>query len=342
MTPVKSVCPRERAAWVRRLAAALLNLSVVLATLSVSHGADKLRIGYASPSVNVAMLWITHEAKLFAKNGLEVEVLFLESALVQRAMISGEIQLAMMTGGLMAAPRLAGADLSMIAGFITRYVSRVMVRPEIVKPGDLKGKRAGIVRLGAAADRGLRLVLSRWGLNPDKDLTFLQVPGGEPARIAALSANSIDVSLINPPYHKKGIEAGLKVLANMEDMDIPIQHIGLVTTQRLISKSPDVVRRTVKSYVEGIQVMRNNPKLAKAALSKYMRITDDSELEETYLLLKKLVPVKPYPTLEGFRVVLDELSEKIPAAKTANPKDFTDTRFLEELDRSGYFDQVSK
>jgi len=342
MTSAKSFCPRQRATWLQKLTAALLNISIGLVTLSVSHGADKLRIGYASPSVNVSMLWITHEAKLFAKNGLEVEVLFLESALVQRAMISGEIQLAMMTGGLMAAPRLAGADMSMIAGFITRYVSRVMVRPEIAKPADLKGKRAGIVRLGAAADRGLRLVLSRWGLNPDKDLTFLQVPGCEPVLIAALSANSIDVSLINPPYHKKGIEARLKVLANMEDMDIPIQHIGLVTTQRLINKSPDVVRRTVKSYVEGIQVMRSNPKLAKAALSKYMRITDDGELEETYQLLKKLVPVKPYPTLEGFRVVLDELSEKIPAAKTANPKDFTDTRFLEELDRSGYFDQVSK
>ena len=88
MTSVKSVCPRQRAAWARKLTFALLNISVGLVTLSLSHAADKLRIGYASPSVNVAMLWITHEAKLFAKNGLEVEVLFLESALVQRAMIN--------------------------------------------------------------------------------------------------------------------------------------------------------------------------------------------------------------------------------------------------------------
>jgi ABC-type nitrate/sulfonate/bicarbonate transport system substrate-binding protein len=332
----------KKCRWLGRSCAALLAAVCGFLTSSAPCAADKLRIGYASPSVNVAMLWITDEAKLFAKNGLEVEVLFLESALVQRSMISNEIQLAMMTGGLMAAPRLAGADLSMIAGFVNRYVSRVMVRPEIANPSDLRGKRAGIVRLGAAADRGLRLVLSRWGLNPDKDLIFLQVPGGEPARIAALSAASIDVSLINPPYHKKGLDAGLKVLANMEDMDIPIQHIGLVTTQRLIAKNPDVVRRTVKSYVEGIQVMRTNPRLAKAALRKYMRINDEAELEETYQLLKKLVPVKPYPTLEGLRLVLDELSEKIPAAKTANPKDFTDTRFLDELDRAGYFEQISK
>jgi len=155
-----------------------------------------------------------------------------------------------------------------------------------------------------AADRGLRLVLAKWGLNPDKDLTFVQVPGGEPARIVALSANSIDVTLINPPYHKKAIEAGLKVLGNMEDMDIPIQHIGLVTTQRLMNQSPDVVRRVVKSYVEGIRVMRSDPKLAKRALGKYMKISDEAELDETYQLLKKLIPVKPYPTLEGFRIVL--------------------------------------
>src|SRR5687767_9943766 len=102
MTSVESFCQRKRTAWARKLTAALLTLSFGLATFSASHAADKLRIGYASPSVNVALLWITHEAKLFAKNGLEVEVLFLESALVQRAMISGEIQLAMMTGGLMA------------------------------------------------------------------------------------------------------------------------------------------------------------------------------------------------------------------------------------------------
>jgi hypothetical protein len=73
-----------------------------------------------------------------------------------------------------------------------------------------------------------------------------------------------------------------------------------------------------------------------------MKLADQGELEETYQLLKKLVPIRPYPTLEGFRIVLDELSEKIPSAKTANPKGFTDTKFLEELDHSGFIDQLYK
>ena len=47
---------------------------------------------------------------------------------------------------------------------------------------------------------------------------------------------------------------------------------------------------------------------------------------------------KPYPSIEGFKAVFAELAEQIAAAKSADPKDFIDTRFLEELDRSGYID----
>ena len=126
----------------------------------------------------------------------------------------------------------------------------------------------------------------------------------------------------------------------MEDMDIHLQHIGLVTSQRWQTKNIDTTGRIVKSFIEAIYVMRTNPKQAKMALSKYMKITNEGELEETYQLLRKLIPIKPYPIQEGFRAVLDELSEKIPAARTANPKDFTDTRLLEELDKSGYIDQL--
>ena len=59
---------------------------------------DKLRIGYGAPSVAMAVLWITKEGKVFEKNGLDVEVLYLESALVQGALIAGNIIYGEMTG----------------------------------------------------------------------------------------------------------------------------------------------------------------------------------------------------------------------------------------------------
>ena len=130
----------------------------------------------------------------------------------------------------------------------------------------------------------------------------------------------------------------MKVMANMAEMGIPFQNSALVTTQRFIAKNPDVMRRVVKAFVEGIHIIRINPQMTKRAIGKYMRMKDPKELEESYEIMDSLTQQKPYPTLEGFKNIIVELSPKIPAARSAEPKDFVDMRFLDELDRSGFID----
>jgi NitT/TauT family transport system substrate-binding protein len=321
--------------------AALFILTVVL-VVSIAQAATKLRAGFASPSLNVAILWITHEGQLFEKNGIEVEPLYLESTLAQKALVAGNIDFAMMTGNNMAAPRFAGADLVMLTGFVNKFTYRLVVRPEINAAADLKGKRIGIFRFGSVADRASRILLGRLGLDAEKDVTYIQTPGADSARIQGLLGNTLDGALLNPPFYKQAVASGLRVLANMEEMNIPFQHIGYVTSQRFVTKQPDVTRRVVKSFVDGIHLMRTNPDLTKRALAKYMRVNDAKDLEESYQLMRSLIPIKPYPVLDGFKIVFSELAEKIPAAKTANAKEFIDTRFLEELDRSGYIDGLYK
>ena len=98
------------------------------------------------------------------------------------------------------------------------------------------------------------------------------------------------------------------------------------------------MRRVVKSVIEGIHFMRTNPIIAKQALGRRMQLKDEKELEDTYQLLKSFIQIKPYPTLEGFKTIFDDLAKRVPAARNANPKDYVDTRFIEELDRSGYID----
>lgn len=320
----------------RTLTASLIFTLSVWFALPI-FAADKLRIGYGAPSVAMSVLWITKEGKLFEKNGLDVEVLYLESALVQRALIAGNISFGEMTGSLMSAPRLQGADLVMVAGFLNKLLYRLISRPEIASGADLKGKRVGVSRFGAGADRATRLLLSKLGHNPEKDVTLIQV-GGAPTRLAALAANTIDATIVEPPDHKKAQEMGLRLLANMEEMNIPFQHTGLVTTRSQLAKSPDISRRVVKSFVEGVHLALTNNEIPKQAFRRYIRLQQDREQEDALQVLRSFLPRKPYPSIEGFKAVLTELADQIPAAKTAEPKDFIDTRFLEELDRSGYID----
>jgi ABC-type nitrate/sulfonate/bicarbonate transport system substrate-binding protein len=152
----------------------------------------------------------------------------------------------------------------------------------------------------------------------------------------------IDGAIIQPPYYVKAVASGMRVLVNMQEMDIPVQQTGLNTTQRFIAKNPDIARRAVKSVIEGIHLMRTNPGIAKRALSKRMQIKDEKEIDDTYQLLKSFVQIKPYPTLDGFKTIFDDLAKRVPAAQKANPKEFVDTRFIEELDKSGYIDGLYK
>jgi ABC-type nitrate/sulfonate/bicarbonate transport system substrate-binding protein len=304
-----------------------------------SFAADKIRISYSGPSVSNALLWVTKEGKLFDKNGLDVEVVYLAGSFGQSALLANEIHLAVYTGLLLTPARLQGADVVMVASFLDHLLSRLVVRPDIRSAADLKGKKLGVTRFGTASDFGMRLIVSRLGLNPDTDVAILQI-GDNPMRVAALQGKVVDGAIFDPPDYKKAVEAGGRVLMNLEEVAIPYQHAGLVTTKKFIANRPDSVRRAVQSIVEGAALVKRDPETAKRALSKRLRIKDEKELEETYQLLRGFTRAKPYPSIEGFRAILGDFAKRLPAAKNADPRDFIDSKFIEELDKSGYIDTL--
>ena len=306
-----------------------------------AHGQDKIRVGYGSLSTSYAAIWVAGEARLFQKNGIDAEVLYLESALVRTALLTGDIAMGGMSGTTMAAPRLQGADPILIASFSNSLQYRLVVRPDIRTVADLKGKRVGVAGFGLGAHRGAQIMLAKLGLNPDTDVTMLQI-GGDPTRLAALLSGTIDASVFNPPLHKRAAEAGMRVLANIEDMGFSVQASALVTTDRFTKKNYDLTRRAIRSIIESIHLIKTNPEITKRSIRKYLRFKDERDTEEAYQIMRDTLARKPYPTVEGVKTVLEELSPKLPAAKTAQPRDFMDTRFIDELDRSGYIDRLYK
>ena len=316
------------------------NMALVISlTLAISPGlssADNVKIGYGAFSLGYALIWITKEGKLFDKNGLDVDVLYLESNLVRTALISGDVPIGAMSGAAMATPGCKELTWWWSWGFRISCRSVLWFVRKSSRWRISRDKRVGVAGFGLFAERAARLVVAKLGLNPDKDVTLLQT-GGEATRLAALVNGSIDATVLNPPVHKRAVEAGMRVMANMAEMGIPFQNSALVTTQRYIAKNPEVMRRLVKSFVEGIHLIRTNPEVTKRAIAKYMRMKDQKELDEAYEILDSLTQRKPYPTMEGFKNIIAELSPKIPAARTADPKDFVDVRFL-RVDRSGFID----
>ncbi|HSF59258.1 MAG TPA: ABC transporter substrate-binding protein [Candidatus Binatia bacterium] len=320
----------------RRLSFVVINLWLLSVSINTAAGADKVRVAFSAVAPTQGVLWVAEVGGLFKKNDLNAEIIYTRAAI--ETLVAGEVDFAQMTGALMSSARLQGADPVMIAGVQDTLEDRLIVRSNIKSVEELKGKRIGVFRFGAASHLRFLYVLARYGFS-DRDVTLLQV-GDTPERLIALSAGSIDATLLSPPDHFEAQRMGMKILLNLRDFKVPFQGTGLVTTQRLLAKRRDVARRFLKSYVEAIHVVKTNPELSKKAFAKYRQTKDEKRLEDAYQALREIVKPKPYPSLEGFKTIIEDASERMPAAKKANPRDFIDVSLLEELERSGYMDAL--
>ena len=317
-------------------------LIVVIGTvfLCVYHepaaGVDKIRVAFSAVAPTQGVLWVADVGGLLNKNGLSAEIIYTRAAI--ETLVAGEVDFAQMTGALMSSARLQGADPVMIAGVQDTLDDRLIVRPNIKSMEELKGKRIGVFRFGSASHLRLLYILPRYGLS-ERDVTLLQV-GDTPERLIALASGSIDATLLSPPDHFEALRAGMKILLNLRELNVPYQGSGLVTTQRLLAKRRDVARRFLKAYVEAVHMLKTNPDVSKKAFAKYRQTKDEKRLEDAYQTLRDIVKPKPYPSIDGFKTIIKDASDRIPAARTANAKDFIDITLLEELDRSGYIDSL--
>jgi NitT/TauT family transport system substrate-binding protein len=94
----------------------------------------------------------------------------------------------------------------------------------------------------------------------------------------------------------------------------------------------------LKAYIEAIHLIKTDPGVSKRAFAKYRQTKDEKQVEDAYQTLREVVKAKPYPSLDGFKTIIKDASEKVPAAKNATPRDFIDISLLEELDKSGFID----
>jgi hypothetical protein len=127
----------------------------------------------------------------------------------------------------------------------------------------------------------------------------------------------------------------------MVDLNLPTSQSAVLTTDSVIRRNPELVSSVVKSFVEAIHFYRTRKKDSIVILKNFLRYTNDEEVEEAYNEAGlKLVPIKPYPSIEGLQSILQTLEEKNPKAKNRKAEEFVNVSFLEKLDKSGFIDQL--
>lgn len=315
--------------------------------LTLPHSAwsagEKLIVGWSAIAGAQAVPWITKEAGLFEKHGLEVTLIYIDGgSKASQALMSGDVPIAQIGGSSPLVARLRGGDVTMIAGLANVLAYSLVVSPDVKRPEDLKGKKLTVSRFGSNSDYATRKILIKWGLRPDRDVAILQIPGGQPTRLAAVQSGQVAGMVAQPPVTNLGRKFGLNILAEPEDFGSSYPTTPIATSGQFIRERRETVRKFMKALVEGIHVYKTQKEFSKRVIAKYVRVNDPDAIEDSYQFFSRLVPPKPYPTLEGIKEALAELGERDPKARSARPEDFADLSFVKELDESGFIDGLYK
>lgn len=325
-----------------RLALVILFMGAVMLTGSVS-AQEKMRMGLSSVSGLHSAVWVAEDKGLFRKNGLEVEVIVTGQGGTAgiSALLANDIQMVNSAGDVLVAAALRGGDTVMVASVVNKGLQRLVSKPEIKTPADLKGKRVGVTRIGAVSHSVLLMMLQRWKMNVN-DVQVLQL-GSSPNMLASLDKGGVDAAVLTIPSMFVAEDRGYRVLLDMADTDIYYLHTMVATTRQYIKSNRDKVLRFLRGYVEGIAFVKHNKKESLDVVRKKLRLGPEQErnLERSLdLLVAKYYESIPYPSLRGVETVLGFIEKDNPKAKTVDPKSFVDDSLLREIEQSGFIKKL--
>ena len=300
-----------------------------------------LRVAYSSISGAGIVTWIAADKGLFAKNGLDVELIYVAGSQAMQSLIGGTTPMGIQGIEPVFRVNSQGADTVMIFGIVTKPTFSIMVRPEIKEHRDLKGKPMGITRYGSATDMLLRLTLEKWGFKPEIDVPILQM-GGVPPILAGMQSKKIFGGPLSLPTLARAKQEGYRELVDVADLIPDYQVAGIVTRRSFIKQNPEIVRGFVRAMAEAIAVFKNNPEAVKEVMKNRLKIDDPAVIEETQKNYPKYMPTIPYPTKAGIAVIKNALEKNEPGLRQLSIDDQIDIQFVRELEESGFFREISR
>ena len=326
------------------IAAFLLILTTALQTPASAIDSMRAASGGFTTATH-AVLWAAYEEKLFKKYGLDVEYLALNSGrLGMQMLLSDDVQVLFSTGVTVVTTNLQKADLAIIAGGLNFFPTKLVTRPEIKRPADLKGKTLAVGGFGAANHMALLVALEKLGVNP-KEVTIIQV-GGAAAQMASLAKGVIQGLMFNEPQATIAIKKfGMQSLIDLTESKSPFPQNCFIVKRNFLDANRDKVTSFMKAIVEAIYLLKKDRALALYLIRKYIRVSEEeAAIGYDYYLAKHSEGILDLPDRRGLQFVIEETAKTNPNAAGQTPESLKllDSSVLDELKKSGFVERVKK
>lgn len=302
---------------------------------------DKLVGIHSARVMSQSLPWMADEAGLFKKYNIDFNLVFISSSsIVTAALLGGDAEMTL-TGGIgnVIAYVRGSTDVVFVGGVKNVMTQSLVAGGALKRPEDLKGKRIAVSRIGGNTHYFTIQALRRHGLEPNRDFSFMQ-SGGDPESLAALMTGNVEAAALTPPSDAKALANKFHYVLYGPDLKIPYAATAFVTKRSVLTKRPQVIGNFMRAMAETAKLMQTDREFVYKVLGKYLRVTEKPILDAAYNAeIKALEPRLAIKT-EAIQATLDEIAPNDPRAKKISPEELIDRRYLDEMEKTGFFDQL--
>ena len=258
----------------------LLFVLIVVLPSVLSAQEKQLTIGFTNQTGTAALPYVMAEKKgFFQKEGLNAVIIIMQNQVVVNGVLSKSLDYGATIANFIGAAK-GGLPVRVVMAIMDGLDHVLVASPSIKRVEDLRGKNIEISSFGGAPHNQMVMILRKYNMNPDKDVTFLQIGGGA-TRYTALESGSIHATMLVPPMNKVAREKGFnELLAFNEIMKVPLS--GLAVHVDKIRETPDQIVRVIKALLTSIEFIRTNKAEILGFLEKNWGIKNPAVREGFY------------------------------------------------------------
>lgn len=288
----------------------------LLAVTQSSRASELKRILYGTTASPAHLpVWVAKDVGYFEKNGLNVEPVQIRGgSLITLAIITGDLPFSGAGAESVVAARAAGGDIILLACPVDTDPVYLITRPEIKSAQDLKGQASAVTRYGSTTHFYLRAALKHVGLNPDKDMTILQLGAG-PEMVIALDRGAIAAAALTTRYAIPFLERGWPVLVDLSHTDLVYPSSCVTSSRAFIRAEPKTTHDFLRAYVAGIHLIKKDLRFAEKSFSKWMREKDGKIIKKTVEAYARVFKPAPIVPDKGIQNVIHDLIKARPEFK---------------------------
>ena len=318
-------------------------ISLLLPSSLSAQALKKVPFPYSPIGLNCLPWFVAKDARIAEKHGIDFDPVFIgASSALFNAILSGAADVAGSGGPAVISNVLRGGDVIHITAMVPRFTQSIMVKPDIKKPEDMAGRKMGVSRLGTVTHFALQTAIDSYGV---KNVTILQM-GGQPEAHAGLTRGSVDGAVFSPPYNFQLKKQGFHELVSPSDLQKLTEFItnGIVARRSVAEKDKDTVIRVIKLTAESIKLIQTDREFTKKVMMKWMPMKDPDLLDQVYRFATENFAKEGFVAEGALRAMTKQMVQSnLVEAKAAAGTPVTayfDNRYVDEVKRSGFFDQL--